>query len=51
LVLNALGEASASAEQLDSAIGYYEKALTIRLKVLGPEHLDVAASYNNVGVA
>ena len=29
---------------------YYERALDIILKKLGPEHTDVAIMYNNLGV-
>jgi len=29
---------------------YYEKALGIRLKIYGKDNLDVAGSYNNIGV-
>jgi CHAT domain-containing protein/Tfp pilus assembly protein PilF len=36
--------------EYDSSIGYYEKALEIRLKLLGPEHPDVANNYDNLGV-
>ena len=35
----------------DEALVYYQKALTIRIKVLGEEHPDVATSYNNIGAA
>jgi hypothetical protein len=35
--------------KLDKAIELYEKALRIRIKVLGEEHPDVARSYNNLG--
>ena len=28
---------------------YYQKSLAIYLKQLGPEHPDVATSYNNIG--
>ena len=34
---------------LDQAKNYYTSALDILLKQLGPEHVDVAASYNNLG--
>ena len=34
----------------DEALAYYQKALTIRIKVLGEEHPDVATSYNNIGL-
>ena len=29
---------------------YYERALDIRIKKLGPEHADVATTYNNLSV-
>jgi hypothetical protein len=35
--------------KLDKAIELYEKALSIKIKVLGEEHPDVATSYNNLG--
>ena len=34
---------------LDQGKNYYTSALDILLKQLGPEHVDVAASYNNLG--
>ena len=46
----------AKAWVLYSDLGYFQqakdnyvRALDIRLKQLGPEHVDVAASYNNLG--
>ncbi|MBK8565994.1 MAG: tetratricopeptide repeat protein [Saprospiraceae bacterium] len=36
-------------EYCQKAIECHQKALGIRLKALEPEHLDVAASYNNLG--
>ena len=33
----------------DKAIEFYEKALSIKIKVLGEEHPDVAISYSNLG--
>ena len=33
----------------EEALGAYSKALEIQLKVLGPEHPDVAGSYGNLG--
>jgi hypothetical protein len=36
--------------KLDKAIEFGEKALSIRIKVLGEEHPDVATSYDNLGV-
>ena len=35
----------------DRAIEYYQKALKIDLKKLGPEHPNVAIRYNNLGLA
>jgi hypothetical protein len=35
--------------KLDKAIEFYEKALSIKIKVLGEEHPSVASSYNNLG--
>ncbi|MBO94227.1 MAG: hypothetical protein CMI32_04930 [Opitutales bacterium] len=35
----------------DKAIAYYEKALAIDLKTLDPEHPQIVATYNNVGLA
>ena len=32
----------------DKALEHYQKALAIKLKKLGPEHPDVATSYNNM---
>ena len=35
----------------DRALAFSKKSLEIRLKHLGPEHLEVVASYNNIGGA
>ena len=35
--------------KLDMATEFGEKALSIRIKVLGEEHPDIAISYNNLG--
>ena len=35
---------------LDRAIEYYEKALEISLKILGPKHPSIATSWNNLGI-
>ena len=48
---NNLGLAYANKGEYDRAIGYYEKALAIQLKSLGPEHPSVGLSYNNLGSA
>ncbi len=34
----------------DNALKYYNKSLNMRLKTLGDEHPDVAASFNNIGL-
>jgi tetratricopeptide (TPR) repeat protein len=44
-----LGFALKHVAQHDEALEYYQKALAIRLKQLGPDHPDVANSYNNIG--
>ena len=36
-------------EQYNQAREYHEKALTIRRKIYGEDHADVAGSYNNLG--
>ena len=36
--------------EYDKALEHYQKALAIELKQLGPEHPDVATSYNNIGL-
>jgi preprotein translocase subunit SecA/nephrocystin-3 len=35
---------------LDQAKDYYQRALEIREKQLGPNHVHVADSYNNIGL-
>ena len=35
---------------LQFARNYHQRALEIRLEQFGPNHIDVAASYNNLGV-
>jgi hypothetical protein len=35
--------------KVDKAIKFGEKALSIKIKVLGEEHPSVAISYNNLG--
>jgi hypothetical protein len=37
--------------KLDKAIEFGDKALRIKIKVLGEEHPSVAMSYNNLGIA
>ena len=34
----------------EQAKEYYERALSIKLKKLGPDHLDVALTYHNMGL-
>jgi len=48
---NNLGLAYRSNGDYDRAIEYYQKALKIDLKQLGPGHPDVAIRYNNIGLA
>ena len=50
-VLNQLGAIKYYLDQYERAIWFYEKSLTIRLRVFGPQHLDVANSYSNIGNA
>jgi tetratricopeptide (TPR) repeat protein len=50
-VIGAMGTLSSAMGQPDAAIGYHEKALALRLKMLGEVHQDVAASYNYLGGA
>ncbi len=47
---NELGLALAAAGQYDHALEYYQKSLAIKLKQLGPDHPDVATSYNSIGL-
>nr|XP_058953612.1 uncharacterized protein LOC131780989 [Pocillopora verrucosa] len=51
-VINAysfIGTVHHSLGDLQQAKECYDRALAIRLKRLGPEHVDVASSYNNLG--
>jgi len=48
---NNMGLAYNHKGEYDRAIGYYQKALNIDLKKLGPEHPSVAIDYNNIGLA
>ena len=34
----------------ERALEYYQKSLDIQIKVVGHDHIDLAASYTNVGV-
>jgi len=48
---NSIGLAYEDKGEYDRAIGYYQKALKIGIKKLGPEHPNVAIQYNNIGSA
>ena len=45
-----LGRVHQDLGDLEQAKQYYERALTIYLKKLGPDHLDVAMCHNNLGI-
>lgn len=47
-LIASLGDLFFKIAQYEKALELYEKCLTIRLKTLGPEHPNVAASYNNL---
>jgi len=51
IYLNELGLLLQTMGEYDKAIGFYNQALTIDLKTLGPEHPNVATEYNNLGSA
>jgi len=51
LYLNKAGIIAYTLSRYDTAIAYYEKALAIDLKTHGPDHPDVAAHWNNLGMA
>ena len=36
--------------ELEQAKDYHQRALEIKINVLGAKHIDVAKSYNNLGV-
>ena len=36
--------------ELEQAKDYHQKAIEIRKNALGPNHIDVATSYNNLGL-
>jgi tetratricopeptide (TPR) repeat protein/predicted Ser/Thr protein kinase len=44
-----LGEAYYSLAFYDEAFVHHERALALRLELFGPDHPDVAGSYNNIG--
>ncbi|MBD8098000.1 tetratricopeptide repeat protein [Pseudomonas fluorescens] len=48
---NNLGYLHERQRNLDIALGYYEKALKMRLAVLGADDLLIADTYNNIGTA
>lgn len=48
---NNLGYFNERQRNLEIALGYYEKALKMRLAVLGADDLQIADSYNNIGTA
>ena len=47
---NNLGVVQRDLGNLQQAEEYCERALDIRLKRLGPEHVDIASTYINLGV-
>lgn len=49
-VLTTLGDAYMGLDEFQPAIYEYEEALTIRLQLLGEQHLLTAIAYNNLGV-
>ena len=50
-LIASLGDLSFKIAQYDKALELDEKCLTIRLKTLGPDHPDVAQSFNNIGMS
>jgi len=50
LILHRQGRVYKGQGKFDEALAHYQQALEIRTRVLGHEHADVAASYNNIGV-
>jgi tetratricopeptide (TPR) repeat protein len=50
-VINSLGGAWQEKGDYSKAIGYYEKAFQIVIKVFGENHPNVATEYNNLGLA
>jgi len=49
-VLHQMGRVWGGRRDYDQGIDFTHRALTIRTKVLGDDHLMVASSYNNLGV-
>jgi tetratricopeptide (TPR) repeat protein len=46
---NNIGMSYLNQDEYSIALEYFEKALTIREKLLGKEHPSVATTYNNIG--
>ena len=44
-----IGAVYAGKGDLENALCQFQKALEIQTRVFGSDHLDVAASYNNIG--
>ena len=49
-LIESLGTVYEKFAQYDKALELFDKSLAIRLKTLGPEHPDVAASYSTIGI-
>ena len=49
LCLRSIGNVLDEQGKPEEALVMHQKSLEIKLKVLGPEHLSVAATYNNIG--
>ena len=49
LITTYIGLVYSKKGDLDQALDYYQRALEIKEKQLGPNHVDVAVSYNNIG--
>jgi tetratricopeptide (TPR) repeat protein len=50
-IYHQLGHIKDEQGKYEEAITFYEKGLEILTKALDPNHLDLAASYNNIGIA
>eukprot|EP00557_Chaetoceros_sp_GSL56_P001646 CAMPEP_0176503402 /NCGR_PEP_ID=MMETSP0200_2-20121128/15343_1 /TAXON_ID=947934 /ORGANISM="Chaetoceros sp., Strain GSL56" /LENGTH=762 /DNA_ID=CAMNT_0017902689 /DNA_START=2361 /DNA_END=4649 /DNA_ORIENTATION=- len=48
-MLNRIGLVYDNQGEYDNALEYYERAHSIKNKVLGPDHPDLATTYNNMG--